>query len=103
MSIRINKDKCVGCKKCQEVCPGTLIQIEEKKAVIKYPKNCWGCASCVKECKVGAIDFYLGADIGGMGSGMNVRTEGDILHWNITRGDGRELVIDVDRRNSNQY
>ena len=86
MSIRINKDKCVGCKKCQEVCPGTLIQIEDKKAVIKYPKNCWGCASCVKECKVGAIDFYLGADIGGMGSVMNVRTEGDILHWNITFG-----------------
>ena len=103
MSIRINKDKCVGCKKCQEVCPGTLIQIEDKKAVITYPKNCWGCASCVKECKVGAIDFYLGADIGGMGSVMNVRTEGDILHWNITSGDGRELVIDVDRRNSNQY
>ena len=103
MSIRINKDKCVGCKKCQEVCPGTLIQIEDHKAVIKYPKNCWGCASCVKECKVEAIDFYLGADIGGMGSVMNVRSEGDILHWNIRKPDGREVVIDVDRRNSNQY
>lgn len=103
MSIRINKDKCVGCKKCQEVCPGTLIQIEDQKAVIKYPKNCWGCASCVKECKTGAIDFYLGADIGGMGSVMNVHSVGEILHWNITKPDGRKVVIDVDRRNSNQY
>ena len=72
MSIRIDQKKCVGCRKCSEVCPGTLIVMEDKKAVMKYPKNCWGCVSCVKECKAGAIDFFLGADIGGNGSIMNV-------------------------------
>lgn len=103
MSIRINKDRCVGCRKCEEVCPGTLIQVKDHKATIKYPKNCWGCASCVKECKVGAIDFYLGADIGGMGSVMNVKSEGNILHWNIQKPDGEEITIDVNRNNSNKY
>ena len=49
MSIRIDQKKCVGCRKCSEVCPGTLIVMENKKAVMKYPKNCWGCVSCVKE------------------------------------------------------
>ena len=49
MSIRIDQKKCVGCRKCSEVCPGTLIVMEDKKAVMKYPKNCWGCVSCVKE------------------------------------------------------
>ena len=78
MSIRIDQKKCVGCRKCSEVCPGTLIVMEDKKAVMKYPKNCWGCVSCVKECKAGAIDFFLGADIGGNGSIMNVKSEGDI-------------------------
>ena len=73
MSIRIDQKKCVGCRKCSEVCPGTLIVMEDKKAVMKYPKNCWGCVSCVKECKAGAIDFFLGADIGGNGSIMNVK------------------------------
>ena len=92
MSIRIDQKKCVGCRKCSEVCPGTLIVMEDKKAVMKYPKNCWGCVSCVKECKAGAIDFFLGADIGG-----------DILHWIITKTDGSTSVIDVDRRNSNKY
>lgn len=58
MSIRIDQKKCVGCRKCSEVCPGTLIVMEDKKAVMKYPKNCWGCVSCVKECKAGAIDFF---------------------------------------------
>ena len=77
MSIRIDQKKCVGCRKCSEVCPGTLIVMEDKKAVMKYPKNCWGCVSCV--------------------------SEGDILHWIITKTDGSTSVIDVDRRNSNKY
>ena len=103
MSIRIDQKKCVGCRKCSEVCPGTLIVMEDKKAVMKYPKNCWGCVSCVKECPAGAIEFYLGADIGGNGSVMNVTTEGDILHWNIVSAGGQQTTIDVDRRNSNKY
>lgn len=103
MSIRINQDKCVGCGKCGEVCPGTLISIENHKAIMKYPKNCWGCVSCVKECSVGAIDFYLGIDIGGMGSVMNVSSIGDILQWKIKKTNGMEIMIDVNRKDSNRY
>ncbi len=129
MSIRINREKCIGCEKCTVVCPGTLIGMEDSqqprsklwgikrdaqqscgvltqnrnKAVMQYPRDCWGCVSCVKECPVGAIEFFLGADIGGNGSTMNVDLDGDILHWNIKRQDGTITTIDVDRRNANQY
>lgn len=48
MSIQINQQKCVGCGQCMEVCPGTLIEKEQGKAVMRYPRDCWGCASCVK-------------------------------------------------------
>ena len=42
MSIIIDKNKCVGCKKCSVVCPGSLIKTDENnKAYIKYPKDCW--------------------------------------------------------------
>ncbi|MBR1866444.1 MAG: ferredoxin family protein [Lachnospiraceae bacterium] len=103
MSIRINKEKCIGCGRCTEVCPGTLINLQNQKAVMQYPRDCWGCVSCVKECPVSAIEFFLGADIGGNGSIMNVTEEGDILHWNIHAQDGTTTTIDVDRNNSNQY
>jgi adenylylsulfate reductase subunit B len=103
MSIRINKEKCIGCGRCMQVCPGTLIALQDKKAEMKYPKDCWGCVSCVKECPVSAIEFFLGADIGGNGSTMHVETEGDILHWKIDKTDGSTVTIDVDRRNSNKY
>lgn len=104
MSIAINKEKCVGCGRCTKVCPGSLIKRDESgKAYIKYPRDCWGCVSCVKECNVEAIDFYLGADIGGRGSRMKVKSRGDMIYWNITRPDGEKVTIEIDRTKSNQY
>lgn len=104
MSIAIHKETCVGCTKCMQVCPGSLIKADSQgKAYIKYPRDCWGCASCVKECKVNAIDFYLGADIGGRGSRMQVKQEGNFMHWNIRRPSGEKITISVDRTASNQY
>lgn len=103
MSIAINKDLCVGCGKCKEVCPGNLIKSDkDKKAYIKYPKHCWGCVSCVKECKVDAIKFYLGADMGGSGSTLSIKEEGDISHWIIKKGN-EEVIIDVNKKNANAY
>ena len=49
MSITMNQALCKGCKACEQVCPGSLIKMNEAgKAYIKYPKDCWGCSSCVK-------------------------------------------------------
>lgn len=104
MSIAISKDKCIGCRKCGNVCPGSLIKFsEDKKAYIKYPEECWGCSSCLKECGQGAIAFYLGADMGGMGSKLVVNVEGDIVHWQIEKSNGEISVIDVNRKDSNKY
>ena len=104
MSISIDKLKRKGCTKCTAVCPGSLIALDEnKKAYIRYPKDCWGCASCIKECAFGAIAFYLGADIGGMGSKISVSTQGDLLNWQIEKTDGTTEVITVNKKDSNQY
>ena len=35
-----------------------------------------------------AISFYLGADIGGMGSKVHTEENGDILKWVIEKYDG---------------
>ena len=95
MSIAIDSMKCRACGKCLDVCPGSLIvRGEDKKAVIRYPKDC---------CPFEAISYYLGADIGGMGSQMTVHTEGDLLHWRIKKTDGTIETIVVNKKDSNKY
>lgn len=53
-ALKINPDKCVGCKMCMKLgCPA--ISIKDKKARID-PTQCVGCAVCEQLCKTGAIE-----------------------------------------------
>ena len=89
MSIVIDKSKCIGCKRCRNVCPGSLIKTDENgKAYIKYPKDCWGCTSCIKEC---------------MGSKVHTEKNGDILSWLIEKPHGEVIKIDINQKESNKY
>ncbi|MDP4145585.1 MAG: ferredoxin family protein [Bacillota bacterium] len=104
MSIKIDKDKCVRCGKCLEVCPGSLIYKDENgKAYIKYENNCWGCTACLKECGVHAIKYYLGADIGGNGGYLYTEGNKEYLNWHIVDKDGEEQIITINRKESNKY
>ena len=104
MSIVINKELCKNCGKCANVCPGSLIKRDEDGQIfMKYPKDCWGCSSCIKECRFGAIALYLGADIGGMGSKMTVLSEENQLYWNILRKDGSKEQVIINKKESNKY
>ncbi len=103
MSIRINPEKCVGCARCERVCPGSLLFLVDNKATIPKPEHCWGCTSCVKECQHQAIEFYLGADIGGTGAVAYTERHGAILSWIITKQNGESIQIDIDTRESNRY
>ena len=104
MSIAIDKQKCIGCGRCRNVCPGSLIKLDsDNRAYIKYPKDCWGCTSCIKECPAYAISFYLGADIGGMGSLVHTEKKGDILSWIIDKPEGETIKIDINQKESNKY
>ena len=104
MSITMNQALCKGCKACEQVCPGSLIKMnEDGKAFIKYPKDCWGCTSCLKECRFEAINFFLGADVGGKGSTLSFRQNGSINTWTVTSPDGTVKTLEVNRQESNKY
>jgi len=104
MSIRIDKDKCVGCSKCTKVCPGSLIyQDEDKKAYIKYEDECWGCTACLKECKTGAIKYFLGKDIGGDSGELVVVKDGKFWRWDITDVNGEVHTVRINTKESNNY
>ncbi len=104
MSIKIDKERCVSCGQCIEVCPGNLIKRDpDGKSVIRRPEDCWGCTSCLKACAFHAIAFYLAEDIGGTGAVLTVQEHDSYLDWIVDRPDGSSETVSIDRRESNRY
>jgi ferredoxin len=52
---KVNREKCVGCGTCRDICPGKAIHIENGIAVIDKDK-CKKCRKCVKVCPINAIE-----------------------------------------------
>lgn len=52
----VNKNKCIGCQKCIDVCPKHAISLENKKSFIDKAK-CIGCGECMTVCPVKAIEM----------------------------------------------
>ena len=55
MGIKVSIDKCYGCKLCVPSCPFGIIEIVDKKAIIK--DGCNMCGACVTTCKFKAIEI----------------------------------------------
>lgn len=107
MSIRVHEDRCIGCGRCTEACPGNLLLMEGtdagRKAKIREVRDCWGCTACMKVCPVSATGYFLGADLGGSGSTMTIERQGHYYHWHIRKPDQHDVTITIDRENANQY
>lgn len=55
MEIRVNKEKCTGCKLCQKACFYDAVEMEEGIAVVN--QNCVYCSACIGACKFDAINI----------------------------------------------
>lgn len=103
MSISIEKEKCIGCGRCTEVCPGNLLELLEGKAKICDVRDCWGCTACVKECAQDAIFYYLSAGIGGAGGRLYAHDTDSTLTWEMQFADGNSQKIVVAKNAANKY
>ncbi|NCB50746.1 MAG: DUF362 domain-containing protein [Clostridia bacterium] len=54
---KVEKNKCVGCGKCAEVCPMNAASVKKGKAVIDR-STCIRCFCCQEFCPMGAIKVY---------------------------------------------
>ena len=99
--INIDPDRCVGCGKCVEICPGNLLKLIDRTATIRDSRDCWSCTVCVKACPRNAICYRLNADLGGAGAKLYAIDERDSLTWLLrdTAGDDHKVVIDKTQAN----
>jgi adenylylsulfate reductase subunit B len=101
--IYIDEKICIGCKKCAEICPGNLIEIENRHAKIRDVRDCWGCCACVKICPKNSICYQLSPDLGGAGAKLFAEDSPQKLTWKILKNDGEEIILEVDKNQSNKF
>ncbi|MBN1434554.1 4Fe-4S binding protein [Candidatus Fermentibacterales bacterium] len=52
--LYVDPELCIGCGKCEDVCPWDAIEVIDGEAVID-PARCTFCLRCVEECPQGAV------------------------------------------------
>lgn len=62
VNILVNQEKCIGCGKCDPVCPETAIALTDKKSFVN-PEKCIGCGECMTVCPIKAIGMDWGSEV----------------------------------------
>lgn len=60
VTLGLDRDKCIGCGMCTQVCPHAVFAIREGKAQIRDRDACMECGACARNCPVGAISVEAG-------------------------------------------
>ena len=53
-ALKIQKDQCIGCTHCMNICPTEAIRVKNGKAEL-FENRCIDCGECFRVCPVGAI------------------------------------------------
>ncbi len=64
MPIKIDYEKCIGCRICYNDCPMDVFTMDDEtdsKPVVAYAEECWHCGICWMDCPKRAIDITIPA------------------------------------------
>ncbi|SHK87576.1 4Fe-4S dicluster domain-containing protein [Anaerocolumna jejuensis DSM 15929] len=59
-TLKLNREKCVGCGMCLNVCPHGVFELTKGKAQVVNLDNCMECGACLKNCAFSAITVSPG-------------------------------------------
>lgn len=59
-TLELDREKCIGCGMCIQVCPHAVFKIENRKSEIIDRDACMECGACGMNCPVDAIAVESG-------------------------------------------
>ena len=59
-TLKLDKNICTGCGICMEVCPHSVYQLSDKKAIIVDKDACMECGACARNCPSMALTVTPG-------------------------------------------
>ena len=59
-TLKLDREKCTGCKMCTIVCPHNVFTMEDKKSFIRDIDACMECGACSTNCPSSAISVESG-------------------------------------------
>jgi len=60
VTLKLDADKCIGCRRCTEVCPHGVFAATDGKASIIERNWCMECGACQNNCPANAISVGKG-------------------------------------------
>lgn len=60
VTLELDRQACIGCGRCREVCPHQVFDLSEKKAAICDRDACMECGACALNCPAKAISVDAG-------------------------------------------
>ena len=64
MGVIIDKELCIRCGLCVEICPEDILVMEEDGVKVRYLGECCWCDSCEMDCPQGAIRVRFTKEVG---------------------------------------
>ena len=59
-TLTYDPQACNGCGMCANVCPHTVFEMKNQRAVLARPQSCMECGACQLNCVTGAIEVDSG-------------------------------------------
>ncbi len=60
VTLRLDREKCVGCGMCLLVCPHAVLSLTNDKVDVADRDACMECGACAQNCPFGALDVRPG-------------------------------------------
>lgn len=93
-TLKIDAEKCNGCRTCQTVCPHEVITFNrDSKAEVTFLDGCMECGACANNCPTEAI--YVDAGVGCASAVINAafgRTDSSCC-TSVTDKEGKRGII----------